>query len=84
MDGIALNIQDCSVHPLQTVFCSPDHLVLEGFAHFHPISRKTGHPDYQVTVILGVQLGIDKHPGIDHIKLKLKTRFLEIGFDECQ
>ena len=38
MDGVMLNIEDCSSHHLQTVFCPPDYLILKGFAHFNPVS----------------------------------------------
>ena len=84
MDRIMLNIENCSIHSLQTVFCPPDYLILKGFAHFNPVCRESGYPDHKVAVLLRMQLRIKKHSGIDHIKLNLKSWFFEIGFDKGQ
>ena len=67
------------------MFCPGYDIVLHDGSQVYKVRAKSGDPDHEITVVLRMQLGIDKSIFIDHIELNMVSAPIEISFyQSCQ
>lgn len=69
---------------LRVVFRPVDDLILDRLADLAPVLRKASHADHQVTIIVGLLLGLAQNLGRGDIELDMEAALAHVGTDDLQ